>query len=78
MQPHNNKIYVRIAGSGSFLPGAPVPASEVDYYLGELSAAPEKIRKWLRRIRVLMKEMLEIEYYHFASIPLQGNLPKIM
>jgi 3-oxoacyl-[acyl-carrier-protein] synthase III len=69
MQSDNNKIYVKVVGSGSFLPGAPIPADEVDQYLGELTEAPEKIRKWLKRIRSLMKELLEVEYYHFALDP---------
>ena len=64
-----NDKYVRIAGTGSFLPGSPIPASEVDRYLGELKEAPEKIRKWLARIRLLMKELLEVEFYHFALDP---------
>ena len=65
----NGDIYVRVAGSGSFLPGDPIPADRVDYYLGELTQAPEKIQKWLKRIRILMKELLEVEYYHFAIDP---------
>ncbi|MFZ4522865.1 MAG: 3-oxoacyl-ACP synthase III family protein [Bacteroidales bacterium] len=69
MHQDNSKIYVKIAGSGSFLPGRPIPSDEVDYYLGELTEAPEKIRKWLLRIKLLMKEMLEVEYYHFAIDP---------
>jgi len=70
MQRDSNDIFVKIAGSGSFLPGAPIPADEVDHYLGELTAAPEKIRKWLGRVRILMKELLEVEYYHFALDPI--------
>lgn len=62
-------LEVRIAGSGSFLPGRAIPASEVDMYLGEVTEAPEKIRKWLSRIRVLMGELLEVEFYHFAIDP---------
>jgi 3-oxoacyl-[acyl-carrier-protein] synthase III len=69
MQSENHEIFVKVAGSGSFLPGAPIPAGEVDTYLGELTEAPEKIRKWLRRIRVLMRELVEVEYYHFALDP---------
>jgi 3-oxoacyl-[acyl-carrier-protein] synthase III len=66
----HNELYVRIAGTGHFLPGGPIPADDVDSYLGELTEAPEKIRKWLSRIRSLMKEMLEVETYHFAIDPL--------
>lgn len=60
---------VLVAGSGSFLPGSPVPKTEVDHYLGELTGAPLKTRKWLKRIKELMAELLEIEYYHFAIDP---------
>ncbi len=60
---------VKIVGSGSFLPGEPVHPDQVDDYLGELTDAPVKIRKWLKRVRILMKELLEVEYYHFALDP---------
>jgi 3-oxoacyl-[acyl-carrier-protein] synthase III len=66
----NSEVFVKIAGTGSFLPGTPIPADQVDYYLGELTEAPEKIRKWLGRIKILMKELLEVEFYHFALDPL--------
>ena len=69
MLPDNREIFVKVAGSGSFLPGNPIPADDVDRYLGELTAAPDKIRKWLGRIKLLMKELLEVEYYHFALDP---------
>jgi 3-oxoacyl-[acyl-carrier-protein] synthase III len=60
---------VKIIGSGSFLPGVAILPDQVDDYLGELTDAPEKIRKWLKRVRILMKELLEVEYYHFALDP---------
>ncbi|MBC8487319.1 MAG: 3-oxoacyl-ACP synthase, partial [Bacteroidetes bacterium] len=60
---------VKIIGSGSFLPGEAILPDQVDYYLGQLTEAPEKIRKWLQRVRILMKELLEVEYYHFALDP---------
>lgn len=62
----NDQIPIRLAGSGSYLPGAPVPFDEVDHYLGEISGAPEKVMKWFHRIRPLMKEMIDVDYYHFA------------
>ena len=61
--------YIKIAGTGHFLPGKAIPADDVDLYLGLLTEAPEKIQKWLLRIRSLMKEMLDIETYRFAIDP---------
>ena len=66
---HTTPRQVRISGSGSWLPGKPVPKSEVDHYLGELTGAPAKTQKWLKRVKELMAELLEIEYYHFAIDP---------
>ena len=60
---------IKIAGTGSYLPGNPIPIDEIDHYLGDLPDAPQKVRHWLERIRPLMKEMLDIEYYHFAIDP---------
>ncbi|MFH1160510.1 MAG: 3-oxoacyl-ACP synthase, partial [bacterium] len=60
---------MKIVGSGSFLPGDAIPPGQVDHYLGELTGAPEKIRKWQKRIRDLMGELLEVDYYHFALDP---------
>lgn len=62
-------IHVKLSGTGNFLPGKAISADEVDYYLGELENAPIKIRNWQKRIRSLMKEMLDVEYYHFAIDP---------
>ena len=61
--------FVHLAGSGHFLPGKAIPADEVDLYLGDLQEAPEKIRQWLKRIRKILKELVEVEYYHFAMDP---------
>jgi len=67
--PPNQDHNVKITGSASFLPGKPINRDELDFYLGELTRAPEKIRKWMKRIRPVMNEMLEVEYYHFALDP---------
>jgi len=66
---NNDQVYVKLVGTGMYLPGKPISIDEVDAYLGELSQAPEKIQKWLARMKNLMKEMLEVEYYHFAIDP---------
>ncbi len=66
----SNNISVRLSGTGSFLPGEAIPAKDLEKYLGELREAPEKVRKWLHRIQPLMREMLDIEYYHFAIDPI--------
>jgi 3-oxoacyl-[acyl-carrier-protein] synthase III len=63
------KNYVRVVGTGSFLPGSPISIDHVDYFLGELTGAPKKIQDWLKRMKLLMKEMLEVENYYFAIDP---------
>ncbi|HOY30244.1 MAG TPA: 3-oxoacyl-ACP synthase III family protein [Bacteroidales bacterium] len=60
---------VKITGTGRFLPGRPVSFEETDSYLGEITDAPAPVAKWLSRIRPLMKEMLDIGYYHYAIDP---------
>lgn len=60
---------VKITGSGHFLPGKPIPFAQVDHYLGALDRAPRKIQRWLGRIREIMGEMIEVDYYHFAIDP---------
>ena len=61
--------FVKLIGTGSYLPGKPVAIDEVDHYLGELTEAPQKLQKWLHRMKALMTEMLEVEFYHFAIDP---------
>ncbi len=61
--------HVRVTGSGSFLPGTPVPFDDIDRYLGEITEAPAPVMKWMRRIRPLMKEMLDISHYYYAIDP---------
>ena len=65
--------FVKLAGTGSYLPGKAVPMEEIERYLGEIHDAPRKVQRWLERIGPLMKDMLEIEYYHFAIDPETGK-----
>ncbi len=69
MRENNSENHIKLTGTGSYLPGKPIAIEEVDYYLGELTKAPKKLQKWLIRMKDLMKEMLEVEYYHFAIDP---------
>ena len=61
--------FVKLSGTGSFLPGDPISMEDIVRYLGEVPDAPVRVRRWLERIQPLMKEMLDIEYYHFAIDP---------
>ena len=51
------------------MPGNKITIEEADRYLGSLDHAPVKIQKWLKRMKALMKEMLEVDFYHFAIGP---------
>ncbi len=65
----NDEHKVKVIGSGTYLPGKQITIDEVDHYLGSLPNAPSKIQSWLKRMKKLMKEMLEVDYYHFAIDP---------
>lgn len=69
MKEVDTGIKVKIIGTGSYLPGNPISIDEVDNYLGTLDNAPVKIQKWLKRMKGLMREMLEVENYYFAIDP---------
>ncbi|MEE4198142.1 MAG: 3-oxoacyl-ACP synthase III family protein [Bacteroidales bacterium] len=69
MENNKSGTFVKITGTGSYLPGDPITIDQVDDYLGELTEAPRKIRKWLQRMKELMREMLEVKNYHFAIDP---------
>jgi 3-oxoacyl-[acyl-carrier-protein] synthase III len=62
-------VEVKVTGSGSYLPGKPVPFDEIERYLGPITNATPQIMRWLGRIKPVMKEMLDIEYYHYAINP---------
>jgi len=62
-------IKVKVTGTGSYLPGKPISIDKVDHYLGSFDNASVKIQKWLKRMKGLMKEMLEVENYYFAIDP---------
>ena len=38
----NDQVKVRIAGSGSFLPGSPIPIEEIENYLGKVTKPRKK------------------------------------
>lgn len=63
------ELSVKVTGSGSFLPGDPIPFDRIDSVLGEITGAPDKIMKWMARIRPVMKEMLDIGQYYYAIDP---------
>jgi 3-oxoacyl-[acyl-carrier-protein] synthase III len=63
----SNQVY--ISGSGSYLPGKPVAFDDIPKILGELDQAPEKIRKWVQRTHPVMRELLGIDYVHYAIDP---------
>jgi len=60
---------VYVTGSGSFLPGAPIPFDRIHQVLGELSQAPPRIQRWLKRSHPVMRELLAIRHVHYALDP---------
>jgi 3-oxoacyl-[acyl-carrier-protein] synthase-3 len=61
---------VYLAGTGSYLPGPPIPHSAIADVLGEIVGAPERIRRWSEQTSRLMHELLDIDVVHYAFDPL--------
>ena len=60
---------VRIAGTGSFLPGEPVAYEDVDKVLGAFDQADPELQRWYARARQTMRQLLGMEHYYFAVDP---------
>ncbi|MEW6378002.1 MAG: hypothetical protein AB1611_00185 [bacterium] len=60
---------VYITGIGSFSPGDKIPFDRIDGVLGEITDAPPKLMKWIKKVQPTMKEMLGMEYFHYAIDP---------
>lgn len=58
--------YVKLAGTSTYLPGEPVKFDDINNYLGNFTKASNKIQKWTERIQPIMKEMIGVEYCHYA------------
>lgn len=63
----SNRVF--IAGSGTYLPGDPIPFDDIDRVLGELTDAPPKIQRWMKRTAPVMKELLAVKHFHYAIDP---------
>ena len=61
--------YVKISGTGSFLPGDPVPFEKIEDTLGHILGASNKVVKWMARTKSVMNEILDIDYCHYAIDP---------
>ncbi len=61
---------IKIIGTGIYLPGDKLTIHQVDDVLGRLTRAPKRINKWLERMRKLMDELLEVDFYHYAIDPI--------
>ena len=60
---------VILAGTGSFLPNAPVPTDRIDEVLGTIDSAPEKVRTFGARFARKFAERSGVEFRHFAIDP---------
>lgn len=60
---------VFVAGTGSFLPGEPIPFDEIERVLGEIDGAPPAVRRWVESTRPVMRELLDIRSVHYAIDP---------
>jgi 3-oxoacyl-[acyl-carrier-protein] synthase III len=60
---------VYLVGSGTYLPGEPIPFDRIDEVLGPLTEAPREIQRWIARTATVMSELLDIDRVHYAIDP---------
>lgn len=65
---------IRLAGTGSFLPGPPVPVDEIASRLGRLDQAPTAVRNFDSGPGPRMAQESGVRLRHFAIDPETGNL----
>jgi 3-oxoacyl-[acyl-carrier-protein] synthase-3 len=65
---------VRIAGTGSFLPGPPVPNDRLEAILGTLENAPPKVRSFVENVGPRQLERGGVRTRHFAVDPETGDM----
>lgn len=69
-----SEVVVRIAGTGSFLPGDPIPNDQLESVLGRLDSAPDVVRRFVESMGPKMLERGGIEARHLAIDPTTGDL----
>ena len=67
-------LSVRIAGTGSFLPGPPIPNDKVESVLGPLDNAPPKVKSFVDNLGQKMLDRGGVETRHFAVDPETGDM----
>lgn len=65
---------VRIAGTGSFLPGPPVPNDKLEALLGPLDQAPPKVKSFIDNLGPKMLDRGGVKTRHFAVDPETGDM----
>jgi 3-oxoacyl-[acyl-carrier-protein] synthase III len=65
---------VHIVGTGSFLPGQPIPNERLESVLGRLDGAPPKVQSFVNNLGPRMLERSGIKTRHFAVNPETGDL----
>ncbi len=67
-------VPVRIAGTGSFLPGPPIPGDKVEAVLGPLDNAPPKIKSFVDNLGQKLIDRGGVRTRHFAVDPETGDM----
>ncbi len=67
-------VPVRVAGTGSFLPGPPVPNEKVESVLGPLDNAPTKVKSFVANLGQKMLDRGGVSTRHFAVDPETGDM----
>lgn len=68
-----NERPVKVVGAGAYLPGEPIKFHDIEKVLGELTDTSDDFKKWYKRTRNLMYQILGMENYYYAIDPKTGD-----
>ena len=69
---HFHKVH--ILGTGSFLPGSPVPIDSIESRLGPLEDAPDAVKRFSSGAGRRLADGSGVRFRHFAIAPETGEL----
>lgn len=60
---------IELVSTGYYLPGQPIPFESLENVIGELDNAPEKIKKTIKKLKSMMRDVIKTKYSYYVIDP---------